>query len=121
MGGNPDVGTPAELSALGSHSSFHDRFLQKLAVSCIMVNIIGPFVWWPIILFLAWLHPYLAVCVASYLFYIFVIDSKAHTLAQGATPIRRCRSKMLSKGVPYSDACYHVMLLTLSASKAMLA
>ncbi|GAX79066.1 hypothetical protein CEUSTIGMA_g6506.t1 [Chlamydomonas eustigma] len=69
------------------------RWMQKLALSIVMLQLIGPFWYWPATIYLAYLNP-LGIgrgLVIGYLVYIFVINNRAHWKPEGSTPIRRLK------------------------------
>jgi 2-acylglycerol O-acyltransferase 2 len=72
--------------------SFHDRFMQKLALSLIMLCLIGPFIYWPLAIGLFLYNPLYGIVravIVLYLAWIFIIDKDAHNQPRGMTPIRR--------------------------------
>ncbi|GFH06374.1 uncharacterized protein HaLaN_00994, partial [Haematococcus lacustris] len=61
---------------------------QKLALTIIMAQLIGPFIYWPVSLLLAYKSTFMMGFMAAYLVYIFVLDNTAHMQPQGSAPIR---------------------------------
>lgn len=74
--------------------SFYERLLQKLALSLILLCLIGPFIYWPLVIALFILNPLYGLVrglIILYLAWVFILDKDAHNQPSGITPVRRLR------------------------------
>mmetsp|Transcript_36001 Transcript_36001/g.106454 ORF Transcript_36001/g.106454 Transcript_36001/m.106454 type:complete len:362 (-) Transcript_36001:321-1406(-) len=80
---------PAELEV--PRQPFVERFKQKLALSFIMLLLIGPFWAWPCTVLFVLFNPFpgARTITLAYFFYVFVLDRRAFMTDKGWTPIRR--------------------------------
>nr|QNL10704.1 acyl-CoA: diacylglycerol acyltransferase 2A [Haematococcus lacustris]QNL10740.1 acyl-CoA: diacylglycerol acyltransferase 2-3 [Haematococcus lacustris] len=79
---------PSDRAYSAAPASMWESAQQKLALTIIMAQLIGPFIYWPVALFLAYKSTFMMGFMAAYLVYIFVLDNTAHMQPQGSAPIR---------------------------------
>jgi len=65
--------------------------MQRLSLSIIMLQIIGPFWYWPLAIFLCWKSHFFCALMTGYIIYIFFLDNKRHKRPEGDAPIRRLK------------------------------